>query len=131
MTNPRKINWSLVSLVLLVLYWAALAVATHLPAVVVPETRLTDKSIHFIAFFGLSMLLGVACWSRRPWGPRTALSVVILIAIYAAFDEFTQGLIPGRYPDLRDWYYDVGGALCAVVVLSIAAAVGRRVRRAT
>lgn len=131
MFHPRKINWSLISLVLLVLYWAALAVATHLPAVVVPQTRLTDKSIHFIAFFGLSLLLGLTLWSRRPWGLRTAGSVVVLIAVYAAVDELTQGLIPGRYPDLRDWYYDLGGAGCAVAVLSVAALLGRNIRPTT
>lgn len=126
MSHQRKINWSLLSLPLLALYWAALAVATHLPAVVVPQTRLTDKTIHFIAFFGLSLLLGLAFWSRRPWSLRSACSVVILIAIYAAVDELTQGLVPGRYPDLRDWYFDVGGAVCAVAVLSVAALVGRQ-----
>lgn len=129
MTNHRRINWRLVTLTLLVLYWAALAVATHLPAVVVPETRLTDKSIHFIAFFGLSVLLGAAWAARRPWGRRVALSVVITIAVYAALDELTQGLIPGRSPDLRDWYYDVGGAIAAVVLLSLAHAAWRLARR--
>jgi VanZ family protein len=129
MTNHRRINWPLISLTMLVLYWAALAVATHLPAVVVPRTRLTDKSIHFFAFFGLSVLLGAAWASRRPWGLQAALSVVTTIAVYAALDELTQGLIPGRYPDLRDWYYDVGGAVAGVVLLSLGNAVWQLVRR--
>jgi len=130
MTNYRQLNWPLITLALLVLYWAALAVATHLPAVAVPHTRLTDKSIHFIAFLGLSVLLGAAWASRRPWGLRGAVLVVTTIAVYAALDELTQGLIPGRYPDLRDWYYDVGGALTAVVLLSVVTAAWRLARRA-
>lgn len=94
----------------LVIYWIALFTGTHIPSP--PQVRMpyADKVQHFLAFFGLSMLL---CWAiptaRRP-GRKVAL--VLLIAIsYAAFDEWSQRFTSVRMVDINDFYTNTAGIL--------------------
>jgi VanZ family protein len=72
-----------------VLYAFALTLGTHWPRLELPPTvPATDKSIHLIAFGGLTFLL----WKTR-W--LSALWMVAMIALaWSALDEITQGL-PG------------------------------------
>ena len=71
------------------LYTLALTLGTHWPRLELPPTvPATDKSIHLVAFGGLTVLLWQTRWLKKLW-------VVSLIALaWSALDELTQGL-PG------------------------------------
>jgi len=74
-----------------------------------------DKVAHFGAYFVLSLLSARAAFpSGRPW--RTALALVATIAVLALFDELHQAWIPGRFPDVRDWFADLGGGLVGILI---------------
>jgi VanZ family protein len=46
------------------------------------------------------------------------LIVLLILALYGAFDEQTQKLV-GRHCDLRDWFADMAGAALAVGLMMI------------
>ena len=93
----RLVGW------LLVIYWTALFIGTHMP---VPSGVLrggSDKVIHLLAYAGLACLLGL--W-RGPEKWRSSLAVVCLFAV---IDELLQ--IPvGRSCELADAVADWLGA---------------------
>jgi len=107
-------KWRWISLVALVFYWLALAVATHVPKS--PEIPLEqgDKLVHCAAFAVLTLLAAV-CWRawRSPLRKLDLLWLFAVIALYAALDEMTQTAF-GRRADLIDWYADAIGILCGI-----------------
>ena len=48
-----------------------------------------------------------------------AATVICVAAMYGAFDELTQLLVPRRTADLRDWAADVVGATLGVAAFLI------------
>jgi len=73
----------------------------------------SDKLNHFVAFgAGGWLTLNALRLTRPDWSVRTAfVSAVILVALFAAFDELFQLLSPGRTgADLYDWIADFLGA---------------------
>ena len=115
-------------------YWLVLFVATHRP--IVPGSWLAnvsrpaslmhlDKVQHVVAFAALAVLLCAAAagYVRPSWWLYAG--VIGSVALYGAFDEWSQGLIDYRYPDARDWVADVFGAALGVLAFALA----RRWRR--
>ena len=129
MTRFTSVRWSHVSTSLLLLYWSALILGTHLPGSFVPATPVSDKSLHFMAFLGLGFLLAWTWTTRRPFLPAGAFVVVLVAVVYAAIDEITQTYIPGRFVDVVDWGYDVAGTIAGTAVFFAVNAVFRRVFR--
>lgn len=79
-----------------------------------------DKVLHLSIYSVLGALLLRALWMSHGRLARPAVLVVavLLVSGFGAFDEFYQGLVPYRSPDLWDWVFDcVGGALGATAVL--------------
>lgn len=106
------------------LLWAGVIVfATSIPTNRVPH-QLTpfDKVIHFLMYFGLSVLL-----TRWVLAGRSGLRAVVISAAaavaFGAADEWHQEFIPGRSSELADWIADSAGA---VVGAALAFAVARR-----
>lgn len=104
----------------LLVYWTALAVATHIPLRVAKRVQHGDKLVHLVAYAGLASLLYVvvAMFWRMTW--KTHLAMFIAIAVYATADELLQDLVPHRTSDLKDWCADLLGAglsllLCGAV----------------
>ena len=109
--------WRRLTTAVLVVYWVALAVGTHLPRAPIIPFQQGDKLMHAAAYAVLAMLAGV-CWSawRGPLCRRELTLLVTVLAIYAALDELTQ--IPvGRDGDWRDWLADVFGVTCGIAAL--------------
>ncbi len=106
--------------VMLVTYWLALFVGTHIP---IPKGFLQaggDKVVHCASYAGLAVLLLGLRASRGSFGRRSVILRWALLAAYGAFDELTQ-LLVGRQGDVLDWCADILGALCglALVVLFV------------
>ncbi len=129
MIRLASVRWSHVSTSLLLLYWAALISGTHLPSNAVPQAPVGDKNLHFMAFFGLSVLLAWSWTTRRPFLPAGALFALLVAVVYGAVDEITQAFIPGRFADVADWYNDAAGAVAGTAVFGAFNAVFRRVVR--
>ncbi|KAA1259443.1 VanZ like family protein [Rubripirellula obstinata] len=96
----------------LAVYWIAIFTGTHLPSVMDFSPKMHDKSKHFLAFFGLAILLCYVTNSRN-YVKRFGI-IAIVCLIYAAVDEITQSLVPGRVPDYQDFIADAFGVAAAI-----------------
>ena len=120
-TNRSALAAVLVSLCLT--YWLGIFTATHIPLKPLPGGRSRwkslDKAEHFSAYAGLTVLL---CATGAMWvkaSPRLFGGVFGLVAVYGAFDELTQLLVPSRSADLRDWVADLAGAGAGILVFAM------------
>jgi VanZ family protein len=112
---------------MLAFFWLALFVGTHLTkrASVSPTDHL-DKIAHFGAFLVLALLFA-ATWQISAGlltGAHLRIAWIVL-ALYAAIDEWTQ-LLVGRDASVIDWLADVTGAALG---LALFAHVGKWRRR--
>ncbi|MEM9828365.1 MAG: VanZ family protein [Planctomycetota bacterium] len=105
-------------------YWIALAVGTHLPAGLVPSGSVSDKTKHFWAFAVLTYLILHVTRPGKP--PFRYVFVAVCVTVYAALDEWTQGAIPGRVPDVRDFLADISGMCLAIAAYATARGIFRR-----
>jgi VanZ family protein len=105
-------------------YTVVLVAATHYPN---PQELLeynslvqSDKTLHFIAYGILGLLVGATLASAGRHTLRTLALALLALALFAAVDEATQPLF-GRYADVLDWGYDciglVGGIALATTVI--------------
>lgn len=95
-----------------VVAWAAvILLATSIPGPALPPApQGGDKLGHFAVYAILGLLaIRAAMAHGESWG-RTMLLTLAGIAAFAALDEWHQGFIPGRFPDLADFVADVAGA---------------------
>ncbi len=101
--------------VLLATYWLVIFVGTHLPPILdVSASFINDKVKHFSAFFVLG---GLMCYvSNSPRWLRRFASIGLLGMAYAAIDELTQHLVPGRVPDTLDFLADAAGLWTAIAI---------------
>jgi VanZ family protein len=81
--------------------------------------------VHFVFYAVFAWLMFRAL--RTPNAARRIITVLVVIAIFAALDEFHQRFIPGRYMDVEDWVADMTGAS---IGLLLAFATRRRAVRA-
>jgi VanZ family protein len=111
--QPSK-NWvSIVRTATLVLlaYWTAIFVGTHLPAASIPNISLSDKLLHFVAYSGLAFLLAWAIPFRQGKAGIHAAVVLIVVTAYACIDEYSQQFVAGRTASLGDVAADVCGCV--------------------
>ena len=101
----------------LVIYWLLLITATSLPAADLPSIGTIDKVNHFIAYFGLAILLTLTFLFQLKYESiyKKAYLVAFLIVIfYGMLDEIHQLFIPGRDAEFFDWLADAAGAFLGV-----------------
>ena len=99
-----------------VVAWAAIILfGTSIPGPALPPGPAgSDKLLHFVIYAILGLLAGRAALAHGgPWG-RTIVLTLVAVAAFAALDEWHQGLVPGRYPDVADWVADIAGATLGV-----------------
>jgi VanZ family protein len=78
------------------------------------------KSAHFTEYFIFSLLLLHALRAgRRDFGLRWALTVILIVAGYAALDEFHQSFVPGRGPAVSDVLLDTTGGAAAQLLVAL------------
>jgi len=112
-----------ITIVILVLYWIALAVAAHMKIPqVVYEAQVSDKWLHFLAYLGLAFLLW---YSVRPdgkvsWRSRLVWLIFLASAAYGGLDELLQPYV-GRTKDLGDFLANVAGTSTGLVMFTFLA----------
>ena len=99
-------------------YWLLIATLTHLPPKYLPHVPLDDKLEHFLAYGGLSAVLGFALWTTFPGRPLLPFLVLVIAMVYGGLDEQTQKLV-GRDCDFDDWLADVAGAMAGILPVVI------------
>ena len=96
----------------LVVAWAAvILLSTSIPGPALPPGPAgSDKLGHFVMYAVLGVLAIRAALAHGQRQGRTMAITLVAIAAFAAIDEWHQGLVPGRLPDVADWVADVAGA---------------------
>ena len=116
-------------------YWVALYVGTHIPnPKVLDALHVSDKVLHFSAYFGLYLVLAIRNRISHGAWPTVRQTVILaaITSLYSAFDEITQGIpIINRHPDVMDAVADCTGVLTAIFVVSIVDWNERRIRAAS
>ncbi|MCK6612724.1 MAG: VanZ family protein [Ignavibacteriaceae bacterium] len=98
----------------LVVYWLTLLIATSIPSKSLPEISYSDKTMHFLAYGGLSFLLTLAFMVQKKYPELRGYAVLAAITVatlYGALDEFHQSFIPGRNAEFLDWLADFAGSI--------------------
>ena len=104
----------------LIIYWSAIFILTHIPVPhMISRIGCSDKTLHFFAYIILSFVL----WPNIDSGKvnfknRKVWYALAAVALYAVADEWLQGFV-GRSPDIQDYLFDMAGATCGFVFLSI------------
>ena len=104
---------------LAIFYWLLLFTATHIPGSRLPPVRVSDKTIHFVAYARLAASLMICLRISGRLKSTSAVGVLALLLAYGAIDEWTQALpFIHRSCELADWHADAAGAAVAVVFCS-------------
>ena len=96
-------------------YWITIFIGTHVPSIPQSLADQGDKSLHFVAYCGLAVVLLVWCARLRPLSVGTVAVLWLVIAGYGVFDEVTQ-LLVGRDCELGDWIADIIGAASGLLI---------------
>ena len=81
-----------------------------------------DKALHFVVYAIFGSLLMRALWlsDERLARPATLVVMLCFVSGFGSFDEFYQGGVPYRMPDVWDWFVDcVGGGVGGSLMLSL------------
>lgn len=105
-------------LICLAVYWALIFTVTHIPARNLPDTHVSDKIEHFVAYLILTILLYLNAWMRNISALRASMAIAGIGMVYGALDELLQ--IPvNRQADVRDWMADMSGVIAGLLLLNI------------
>jgi VanZ family protein len=101
------------------LRWVFPQISEHTVDVVVYDVR---KCAHLTEYALLAWLLWRAIrkpkrYDPRPWSWREGIVAVLIVALYAATDEFHQSFVPGRTPLVSDVLIDTIGAVFGMLLL--------------
>ncbi len=100
-------------------YWAALFVSTHIPMPDLGDLpKNSDKIMHFVAYAGLSFLIGFRWSFGRGLTRQIAARVFAITAAYAVVDELLQTIpVLHRTGDVYDVLADCCGSLIGLSLL--------------
>ena len=95
--------------------------AFPVPAPAEAAVRVGDKALHLLEYAGFALLLSLALATAPPPAVRLRAPWIALAGaiLYAASDEFHQGLVPGRDASLLDFAADVAGAAVGTAVHAV------------
>ena len=111
---------SRVWLLILLGYWGALFVSTHIPSPLLsPPGQSSDKILHFAAFCILALLvtLNAECQFGELCLRHYAI-LAIVMAVFAALDEILQQFV-NRHCSFKDWVADICGVFVGIVLFHI------------
>jgi len=109
--------------IVLFIYWVTLLILTSTPAQELPKVDISDKVVHFGAYFVLAILFQLYVFISKGESVfngkiKTYVLTIIVLTLYGAFDEIHQAFIPGRVADLVDFIADTLGVVTAVLLLT-------------
>ena len=123
MYNYLKENRKKVLLIPLIIYWLIILIGTTIPAdAFVDVFELSDKVEHFIAYFGLAVLLGLNLHFQEKWEKISLYYIVATLVIcltYGVFDELHQLFVPNRMAEFGDWVADSLGTITGLFAVSV------------
>lgn len=123
MYNYLKENRKKVLLIPLIIYWIIILIGTTIPAdAFVDVVELSDKVEHFVAYFGLAVLLGLNLYFQEKWKKISLYYIVTTLVIcltYGVLDELHQLFVPNRMAEFWDWVADSLGTITGLFVTSI------------
>jgi len=99
-------------------YWIILFILTHTPAERMPQTGVSDKLAHFLAYAVLGLLLFSSLWLAGVSKKRTILLTLVIGLIYGILDEWLQRYV-GRDCEFQDWLADAAGIGASVLALAL------------
>ena len=106
---------TIVAVFVLVVYWSAMFVATHIPDIPKGVSfRYADKIAHAGAYAILAWLAAMVLRIARWPVARICVTVFAACAIYGAIDEWLQGFTQ-RTTSLHDWFADLVGAALGLI----------------
>jgi VanZ family protein len=110
----------------LLAYWTALFIGTHIP---LPQLAAlpgnSDKWMHFVAYAGLTYLLGLWMWASGRTRFRHVAVLIAGVACYGIFDELLQ-IAVNRHADVYDVMCDWLGVAIGVTALYLTRCVVER-----
>jgi VanZ family protein len=113
---------------ILLIYWGAIFVGTHVPGSMLGEPKIWDKALHFLAYAGLAFLLACVYGYRVLPTRRTYLLLLVLVGLYGVADELLQLVVPNRSADIYDWFADMLGAIAGLTAYAVVSGVVGRIR---
>lgn len=110
---------------------AAVFTASAQPAMPLEgKTILSDKSVHLLAYLGLTIVAyRAACLAPLILSVGARWEAFLLAVAYGAWDEIHQRFVPGRNMELLDWAADAAGALAAVLAITLVRALKAQRRK--
>ena len=118
-----KENRKKVLLIPLIIYWIIILIGTTIPADSFVDTfEISDKIKHFVAYFGLAILLGLNLHFQEKWKSLSFYYIIATLVIcmtYGVLDELHQMFIPNRMAEFLDWVADSLGTITGLFVASV------------
>lgn len=74
--------------------------------------------MHFLVYAILGLLVARAM-DVLPGHVARLAAIVVGVSLFGAMDEWHQGFIPGRFPDVRDWVADSVGGIAGATAFTI------------
>ncbi len=123
MYNYLKENRTKVLFIPLVIYWIIILIGTTIPADSFVDTwEISDKIKHFVAYFGLAILLGLNLHFQERWKKISLYYIIATLVIcltYGVLDELHQLFVPNRMAEFWDWVADSLGTITGLLVVSV------------
>jgi len=108
------------TILLLAIYWPVFFLLAHISIPdKIQKAGVSDKCLHFLAYFTLTFLLWFSIKPQTKASLRKASLWIVLavILLYAVGDEISQGFV-GRNCDVRDVVADLVGVITGLVLFS-------------
>jgi VanZ family protein len=105
----------------MLLYASAIITVSSIPDLKGPELKIIafDKMAHLIEY-SIFAFLTFRSFANLVPGMRLGLAFslsLFFLAIFAALDEYYQGFVPGRVPDLKDYAFDMLGVIAILTLV--------------
>jgi len=105
----------------LLFYWPTIFILAHIPIPqLVRRARVSDKSLHYIAYLILIFLLWFAVGPDRKvnWRRAAVWWVLFVVTGYSFVDEWLQYYVAGRSRSIMDFSANLAGMLTGLVLFS-------------
>ncbi len=103
------------------LYGALILTVSSIPYLRTPEVRFlaADKAVHFVeyALFALLIYRSMLHLKTGFRASHALLLSLLLLFVFAIFDEWVQKQTPGRHAELLDYVADVVGGTAVLTLL--------------